>query len=173
MKTINIKKISSGFTLLETLVAISILTLSISGAFTAAQSGLSSAILARDQIVAFQLAQEAVEVVHNLRDNNTYLKQDWLEGLQQCINADCFVNIKDATTPLGVCTDGCKVLKDNNGFYVQGVAGAPTTFTRKIRIDPIDLSREVNVIVTMSWSKGTISRTFEVDEHIFNWQRNF
>lgn len=162
--------LTSGFTLLETLVAISILTLSIAGAFTSAQSGLSSAILARDQIIAFQLGQEAVELVRNIRDNNTYLGNNWLIGLQSCINTDCFADVTNPSVPLGVCTGGCKVFKDGNGFYVQGGGGNPTGFTRIVRIEPIDLDQEVKVIVEMSWSKGLINRTFEINEHMFNWQ---
>lgn len=159
-----------GFTLLETLVAISILTLSIAGAFTSAQSGLSSAILARDQIIAFQLGQEAVELVRNIRDNNTYLGNNWLEGLQSCINTDCFANVTNLSSPLGVCTSGCKVYKDNDGFYVQGGGGNPTGFTRIVRIEPVDLAKEVRVVVEMSWSKGLVNRTFEINEYMFNWQ---
>jgi type II secretory pathway pseudopilin PulG len=54
------KTTHAGFTLLETLVAVSVLMIAITATFTAAQSGLSAAIEAKDQVVAFYLAQEAV-----------------------------------------------------------------------------------------------------------------
>ena len=63
-----IKTSRKGFTLVETLVAITVLLLAIAGAFTAAQSGLKSASTAQNQITAFYLAQDAFEYVRNVRD---------------------------------------------------------------------------------------------------------
>lgn len=65
------KKIThAGFTLVETLVAIAILSLAITGPMVIAEKGISSAEYARDQVTAFYLAQEAVEYVRNIRDTN-------------------------------------------------------------------------------------------------------
>ena len=50
------KRLTKGFTLVETLVAISVLSLSIAGAFTAVQGGIQSSTVAKDQITAFYLA---------------------------------------------------------------------------------------------------------------------
>ncbi|MFM2357889.1 MAG: hypothetical protein RJA61_626 [Candidatus Parcubacteria bacterium] len=171
-------KKNTGFTLLETLVAISILSLSIAGAFSVAQSGLSSAILARDQIVAFQLAQEAVELVRNIRDNNTHQNQDWLTGLTSCIDVNCAVNIK--TRLVAPCTDACKVQKDAQGFYIQNSSGSnPTGFKRTVRLEKVPSTvsipdaQEVKITVKMEWQKGSLVRDFTVVEHMFNWQEGY
>src|SRR3989344_8733451 len=82
-------KNSNGFTLVETLVAISILTLSIAGAFTAVQSGIQSSTFAKDQTTAFYLAQEGMEFIKNKRDENALNSineqpnpvTNWLTGL--------------------------------------------------------------------------------------------
>lgn len=63
-----IKTSKKGFTLIETLVAITVLLLAIAGAFTATYSGLKSANTAQNQITAFYLAQDAFEYVRNIRD---------------------------------------------------------------------------------------------------------
>ncbi len=62
------KKIISGFTLIEALVAISLLMIAISSPIMLAQKGLSSSILSRDQMVASFLVQDGIESVKNLRD---------------------------------------------------------------------------------------------------------
>jgi len=179
---------STGFTLLETLVAISILTLSIAGAFSVAQSGLSAAIIARDQIIAFHLAQEAIELVRHIRDNNTFNgntdapQEGWLTDIpSQCFSTDCAVNI--VSKKIEECTDGCKILK-NTGSYVQNVSGAApisnaisTAFTRKVRLKNVITNqtnqevKEVKISVTMSWRKGSLIKTFVTESHIFNWQK--
>lgn len=68
-KVKNLKKITSGFTLIETLVAITILLLSIVGPMSIAANGLFSAYYGRDQITAYYLAQEGIEYVRNTRDS--------------------------------------------------------------------------------------------------------
>ncbi len=64
--------LSAGFTIIETLVAISILIISITGPMVIVSQSLKSAYFARDQITAFYLAQEAIEYVRNLRDSNIF-----------------------------------------------------------------------------------------------------
>ncbi len=58
-----------GLTLVETLVAISILTISVIGPLGIIAQALHTSYYTRDQMTAYYLAQEAVEYVRNLRDN--------------------------------------------------------------------------------------------------------
>lgn len=86
-----------GFTLVETLVAIMVLTLSIVGPFQIVQGVLQSAYSARDQLIAAGLAQEGIEYVRLIRDSN-YLYNarngpsvTWLNGLDSGSNgANCY-----------------------------------------------------------------------------------
>ncbi len=105
-KKFNIK--NKGFTLVETLVAIAILSLAITGPMVIAQKGVSSSIYARDEVTAFYLAQEAVEYVRNVRDTNRIAGygSDWLSEFTaaNCIDAGggqrCQINgIEDFDVP--------------------------------------------------------------------------
>ena len=69
-KTWNLAPASRGMTLIETLVAISILAVAIVAPMTLTMQSLSSAYYARDQVVASNLAQEAIESVRAVRDGN-------------------------------------------------------------------------------------------------------
>jgi prepilin-type N-terminal cleavage/methylation domain-containing protein len=62
------QKNKNGFTLVETLVAVTVLLLVIIGPMTIAQKGIQNAYYAREQLVAVSLAQEAIEGVRELRD---------------------------------------------------------------------------------------------------------
>jgi len=83
-----------GFTIIESLVAIFILLLSITGPMVFSQSGLRAAFVSRDQITAFYLAQDVIEYVKNTRDNNSIsiINGDagafWLNGLDDCFVED-------------------------------------------------------------------------------------
>ncbi|MES2213565.1 MAG: prepilin-type N-terminal cleavage/methylation domain-containing protein [Patescibacteria group bacterium] len=104
-------KNSKGFTLVETMVAIAILSVSITATFTAAQKGLQSSSYAKDQITAFYLIQDAMEYIENVRDINRIQsiaslssggsRVGWLTGLSQNSSDPCWF----ADQPGGkVCT---------------------------------------------------------------------
>lgn len=58
-----------GFTLVETLVAITVMLLVIIGPMTVAQKGIQTAYFATERATAVFLAQEAIEAVREMRDN--------------------------------------------------------------------------------------------------------
>lgn len=165
------KKKNTGFTLLETLVAISILLLSISAPLTIASRGLAASFVARDQITAFYLAQDAIEFIRNTRDNNFLSDANWLNGFSDLIGAPFTVDTIDGDMtpcPLGVCQ--ALNYNDSNGFYSYG-SGDPSIFTRSVSIQTTDDNTdEIIVSVTISWSTKTFDRTFSVKENLLDWQ---
>lgn len=200
MKTFHDKKITSasrekGFTLLETLVAISILVLSITATFTAAQSGLSAAVDSLDQVRATYLAQEAVEMVRNTRDSNSLARLitpsvSWMQGLAAQNTDPCYFGkacVVDATAPSGqpffvACPTGpgscSNISQDTNvadaTYGMYGYASYHPTWTLTNFNREIDLSQgsagEVIVSVTMKWNEGLVNRTFNISEVIRDWQ---
>lgn len=165
----NNKKLNKGFTLIEALVAITILTIAIAGPITIASRGLISAMFARDQITAFYLAQEAVEFIRNKRDENNIKGNDWLSGLGTCSNStSCVIDVQNNN--INNCpSDVCPVLKydKNTGFYNYST-GVDSIFTRKVKIENIDI-KENSIIVTLSWSSKVGQKTFSIKENIFDW----
>jgi len=81
-----------GFTLVEALIAISILMIAIATPISLSQKALSSATLSRDQMTASFLAQDGLEAVKNLRDqiairyDSSNPNTDWLSSFRdKCI----------------------------------------------------------------------------------------
>jgi len=181
---------SSGFTIVETLVAIAILLMSISAPLTIAEKGLASAETARQEITAFYLAQEAMEYVRNVRDTNALSglggQANWLQGLNQCTQSGgCGV---DTTAPppgqqITACNqnnDNCRLSQytGNPNSPLFGIFGhslpndnwTATDFIRRIDIQEIQNSIEARVQITMTWKAGSLgSRTLILSESILNW----
>ncbi len=158
-----------GFSLIETLVAVSVLLVSIAGPMTIATKGYGSALYARDQIVAFYLAGEAVEYVRNVRDTNILNGASWLDGLSSCMDGrTCSIDVRNAS--IAECVGGCSPLlyDEATGFYGAS-AGDPSPFTRSVAIAAV-ASDEVSITVTISWRTGVLPRTFTVREFMLNWQ---
>lgn len=177
-------KKEKGFTILETLVAIFILTISLTGPLAFAQSGLRAAFLARDQITAFYLAQDAVETIKNIRDQNKLDNInasgptiDWLEGLDNCTSSTpCSI---DTTTPVPVvtaCTAGseCPPLyyKESNGYFTHATLGnEQSLFTRTIYINETVSGSRAQVVVLVTWVSKALSgvRKIVIQEDINDW----
>lgn len=165
-------KTRKGFTLIETLVAISVLLVSLVGPLSIAAQALKSAYYARDEITAFYLAQEGLEYVQAVRDQN-YLaspSQPWLTGLSACESATCtidFPNFTNASCANNVCSP---LLLDPATELYNTKSGNPSGFTRSVTILPVaGMPDEVEVKSTVSWVSAGISRSFTLSEYLFNW----
>ncbi len=184
-----IKNNERGFTVLETLVAVAVLILSLTAAFSVAQSGLSLSISSRDEVTAFYLAQEGIEVIRNIRDENSLNGLTWLNGIAGQPSDPCnFGNYCAVDSPnqnymvsCGVTAGNCPVLLQDRrdasatfGMYGLNPASTsgwtPTVFKRELLLKSIN-SNEVALTVTIYWTKGVLTRSFVVHENLFNWQR--
>src|SRR3989344_1898560 len=114
-------KKTKGFTIVESLVAIAVLIVVLSGVMGVAQSSISSYIFSKDQIIAFYLAQEGFEQIRNIRDENHLKNQNWLTGLSQSLSDPCAVGnaciVDTVASAVPVrCTGGignCPVLRQD------------------------------------------------------------
>lgn len=163
-------KTPSAFTLIETLVAISVLLISLTGPLSIAVQSLNSAYYARDQITAFYLAQEAVEYVRAVRDQNYLNGNPWLTNLSDCVDATCTVNFPDFTHELcsnGVCTP---VLRNTTTGLFGDNVGDRTAYTRSVTLESIPgTADEVTIEVNVSWKSSGINRQFKITEQLLNW----
>lgn len=169
-RSISVKPLR-GFTLIETLVAISVLLVSLAGPLSIAAQALRSAYSARDQVTAFYLAQEAIEYVRSYRDEN-YLAPppvNWLKGINTCLGASCTVDFRNFTHQ--VCdSGGCSpLLIGSDGLY-NTKSGDLSMFTRTLTLSAVPGNPdEVLVDVTVTWTSAGLNRTFNLTEHIFDW----
>ena len=164
-------KVPRAFTLIETLVAISVLLLALTGPLTIAANALNSAYYARDQVIASYLAQEGLEYVRAKRDENRIAspQQAWLAGgLSNCLNAQCTVDFANFTAP-AICSSVCSPLKiaESGNIYNQA-SGANSRFTRVLTLTSVSAT-EVRAVVTVSWDLHGTKRTVTITENFFQW----
>lgn len=167
-----------GFTIVESLVAIAILVLVVTGVSGAVQTGISSYLFSKDQIVAFYLAQEGVEQIRNIRDTNGLAGNNWLADIAANSGDPCYFGrscivdaVTDTITPCSSGASSCPVLRQDeaSGLYGYNSGWDPTRFRRSITISSINAD-EVLVLVVVDWSKGLIQREFRAKESMLNWQ---
>jgi len=185
-----------GFTLLETMVAISILLTSLGAPFTVTQLGLRTARKAGQELVAANLAQEGIEFIRYLRDTNSIKGNTWLTGLdgvgnspncvgdqagepQTCV-VDAIANkVLDVSllVPPFTCSDvfACPPIKydDISGLYGYE-SGDSTIYHRAVHMqvardfagEPV----EVRVVSEVGWRDLDTLRTIKIEEYIMDWR---
>lgn len=185
-----------GFTLIETMVAVTILAFAMVGPFVAIENALVASYAARDNLTATMLAQEGIEYVRGIRDGN-YLEKirvpsstrTWLAGLDgtsgiNCIDANglatapavwCTVDATNATAP-ALCGAGgngtCSPINISTATYLYthqtGAGYSATRFTRSVTLSPVS-SREMMVTVVVTFNSGKKPYTVTLTEILSNW----
>jgi len=187
----------SGFSLVETLVAISILLVVIVGPMSISSSAAKSTSFASEQVIAFFLAQEGAEMAQKARDDlllrsfidpsdPSYEPTPWADfvdtsggAYDECFTATgCGLELNtdaDGTlkTPILCTGSSCELYFNENADrsrYTHVSAGATSTpFTRIIFMTEND-NREVEVISRVYWRTGSqrSSQEVEVVTYLFN-----
>lgn len=186
-----------GFTLIETLVAISVLSISIVAPMTLTAQSLSAAYYARDQITAFQLAQEAIEVIRFVRDGNVLkialgTSANIFDGIPSTAGQPFAVDTTAAAAnAMNLCASGgtaprynCPPLQTNGNVYAYASScvwptndcgttsgWSNTRFTRVVQTSLIGSnSDELRITVTVSWATGRFQqRSFRISEDLYRW----
>ncbi|MFA6415004.1 MAG: type II secretion system protein [Candidatus Paceibacterota bacterium] len=185
-----------GFTLIETMIAITILTLAIAGPIFTASRAIIAAQIARDQLIATYLAQEGIEYVRAMRDDEFlsayqaggasvssaawagFITGSNASSITQCRASTCTL---DPARPMGSgsglsllpCSgSACTPLYLANSIYTQqsGILGATVTpFTRTIQAFDVSAIDE-SVVSTVTWSFRGTTYSVTVTDHLSPWQ---
>jgi prepilin-type N-terminal cleavage/methylation domain-containing protein len=191
-----ISRFGRGFTIIETLVAIAILALAITGPMALAERGLVAARAASQEVVAFYLAQEAFEFVKNVRDGNMLNGgggDSWLKGLKDCTKTEeCGIDAtaaeqKEQIVKCETKNNDC-VLSQHLGTpdayrHMKGLYGYPenrkeaggdwekTNFKRKVSVTEVgEDNTEVAVSISVSWNVGSGgARAVTINGNMLRW----
>lgn len=158
-----------GFTMLELLVVIFIITIGIMAIYAAVQYPLIYTTNSVQRFSAAYLAQEGIELVRNIRDANVLNIREWKTGLTGCVSG-CEIDYL-----LGVLTPwvnpGQFLRVDNANGYSYSSANN-TKFKRKITIttgaDP-DGKEILIVSVLVQWNDRVGPSQFEAKENLYQW----
>ncbi len=159
------KKVSpeAGFTLVEAMVALVILTTALGPILYLANSAVNSAYIIRDNMTAAGLAQEGVEVIRAIRDANWLNSRAFDSGL-----SDGTYRVEWNSTSV-MALSGNPALKINNGLYNYST-GTNSQYTRRIFISKVNVG-ELRVISWISWQlRGGTVKHLIAEDHLFDWK---
>jgi prepilin-type N-terminal cleavage/methylation domain-containing protein len=188
----------SGFSLVEVLVSITILLLVIVGPLQIVSRSINSTNFATEQVNAWFLAQEGLELAQKGRDDlvlqNFKLQinppgeaspiTEFLSDYATCFTNDgCGLNIGDGTTLAVPVTCGpiinCRLYlttpadTDRSSYQHTTSGNTITPYTRVIKMERFPASgivRVIKVISTVTWRTGSLiaSQRVEATSYLFN-----
>jgi prepilin-type N-terminal cleavage/methylation domain-containing protein len=138
------KQKNKGFTLVETLIAISIFSMSIVTMMSVLGTGISDTNYAKTKIIATYLAQEGIEHARNIRDNYVLYA-----SINPSRTWDTFKTTADISYPI---TD--------SDFSI---------FHRAVQMIPSTNTNEVIIYSTVTWTQKSVDHSIVFSENLFNW----
>ena len=164
----------NGFTVVELIITIVILAFGILGLYGFFYPSIVLTSNFPLHLTANNLAQEGIEIVKNIRDNNILALRQWADGFDIC-TAGCQLDYKTGT---GSETNANHLKryqntflnKNSDGFYSYD-RGSATLFKRKITITkPSGLDDDIlriEVLITWNYRDRAFNSSFI--GYIYNW----
>ncbi len=158
-----------GQTLIEAMIAVSILTVGFLGIATLLSRSLFLSRVTSDELTASYLASEGIELAKNLIDHDVYASS-W--GATFGGGGDFQLDYATCTGG-GACTPplytGAPLALDpSTNLYSYG-GSMPTGFRRLIRV-AVPSANEIRVNSIVTWSTGPItSQSVNLEDHFYNW----
>lgn len=168
------KKISSraGQIMVESLVAICIITVGLLGIFSLLSNSLGINRDVAGQYVAAGLAAEGIELIKNMIDGNLIMGKPFNDG--PCLNPGVHAIIFDDANSIGsICagpdiTGDYLVFDSNNGLYSYA-GDVITGYKRSVTVEwPVPEQMKIKSIVT--WTGHTGTSKIELEDNFFDWR---
>jgi prepilin-type N-terminal cleavage/methylation domain-containing protein len=182
---------TDGFTLVETMVAVSLFSLAVVALLVSLGAGISDTGYAKRKMSAEYLAQEGVEYLRNVRD--TFMlygdaQTGWVSFNGKLSAASCHTaagcyfgdlspgNFTDlsfqiTSLPLTACSSesGCPMLLYNSATGKFNYAsGDESGFIRRIQSEVIS-DDETRIFSTVFWAQGSGTYSVTFSANLFNW----
>ncbi|PIV45838.1 MAG: hypothetical protein COS24_00100 [Candidatus Nealsonbacteria bacterium CG02_land_8_20_14_3_00_34_20] len=152
----------TGFTLLEMIFSIAIITIGVLGIHNGLTYAIEHTKQAREYFTASYLAKEGIEIVKNIRDTNWVEgAASWKDGLTSCASG-CEADYDDS---LSSYTGKYFYIHSTNYFYQYTTSSEKTPYQRKITITEVD-SDELDIKIEVFFKGNTMT----AKENIYNWR---
>jgi prepilin-type N-terminal cleavage/methylation domain-containing protein len=176
------------FTLIETLVAVTILTLAVAGPMVTANRAIVAAQTAKDQLTASYLAQEGIEYVRAIRDGEylvahssgdaTTAWSTFINGIESVCLTSCTLDpmrpmgygptsalsaVSGTAAPLRIATTTFR-------YTQQNLAGSTLTpYTRTLQVVRNSAADE-RIISRVSWNFHGTTYSVTITGNLTSWQ---
>ncbi|MCB9808947.1 prepilin-type N-terminal cleavage/methylation domain-containing protein [Candidatus Nomurabacteria bacterium] len=165
----------SGLTLIETLVAVFIFSMSLVALMVISARGIQSITVAAQRSTAQFLAQEGIEIIEALRDDNFIdVYASWMDGLNNCFDPGrCQMSAHElymsSGSPVSCSGDCDRMSLDTVRGYGYYNGAQQTPFIRTIWIEGRPEDETVRVTSHVLWERTGVKYEVTVVKNMMNW----
>ncbi|MFH1427060.1 MAG: prepilin-type N-terminal cleavage/methylation domain-containing protein [Patescibacteria group bacterium] len=163
------KKYKKGFSILEVIAAIFIISLGLIGVLSLILQNIQVQYVNRNMLIGTELAQEGIELIRNIRDDNWLAGRDWdddLSGDNYIVDYTGYINsVSDITEARLQIRDDV----GEEGFYWHEATDDDSIFSRLITITTIDINSSL-ISSLVSWSERGRTHQYQTDTILYNWR---
>lgn len=168
-----------GFTLIETFVAVLILVFAVIGPLGLLSRAIADGNYAKNQVTAYYLAQEAIELFINHRDFFISLDSplfDWFNIIDTCEDGNRCKVWGPASLGGGInvqnCSgESCRLNISNNNIYTHE-PGEPSIFRRQIYFTNVEYDGSIivsaDMVVVVEWNNKNNIANFTLSTKIID-----
>ncbi len=166
-------KKQNGFTILETIIAFFIITIGMVGVLTLVVQNVQVQYINKNVLIASHLAQEGLELVRNVRDNNWLTPghgwtQDIVGDGTYTIDYRGRMNINNTANDINDA--GAKLYIDSNGFYSHEATAEATNFYRLITVVDNSGNGYLDVECKIRWLEKAQNYDYTAKTLLYDWR---
>jgi len=155
------------FSLIEVITVLFVVSLGLIGVLSLIVQNVKSQSVNKDNLIAYQLAQEGIELVRNVRDSNWKSGQAWDAHLDAGTYSLDYSN----WIPSLISGEAPPLYLNSSGFYVHSSGGGSyqeTNFSRSISIVH-QSSHALNVTATVYWHNHNKTYSYQLETILYDW----
>lgn len=177
------KRNKKGFSLIEVIIGISIITLIITAAAEVTQTSIKMGSITAHELIAHHLAEEGLEVVRNTRDTNWMRNEGWKKGLDDGVTYLIIDNDQPRDFNGQMTEPPWKLIKKDgpemppdlaNQMYRREItiSYAPLTVNASTPADPTAEQTEVmNVTSTVLYTDRNKEKNMTLKTQLTDWKQ--
>lgn len=160
-----------GFSLVEIVIVLGILTMGLLGIASLILQNMQVEILNKDYLVASMLAQEGLEMVRNIRDDNWVKLDPWLTSIPIGTFAlDYRGRISVNATPNVNGDPGTMLYFGADNYYSHQSSLVTSGFYRLLTTELSDDSTYILLSCDVMWNSRFGFRHYTVSTTLYNWR---
>ncbi|MFA5154966.1 MAG: hypothetical protein WC453_00880 [Patescibacteria group bacterium] len=159
-----------GFSLVEIITILFIVSLALVGILSLLIQNIQSQSYNKNNLIAYQLAQEGVELIRKVRDSNWRGAKQPLNQVFQ--NGQFYMDYQDASPqPYSGYAPELSLKQDSNGFYFHDTASAaPDSGFRRLIVLQNVSATSIRVISRVTWTDHQRNYAYDLETMLYDWR---
>jgi prepilin-type N-terminal cleavage/methylation domain-containing protein len=156
-----------GFTLIEVITVLLVISIGMVGVLSLIVQNISSQSINKNTLIAYNLAQEGVELIRQVRDTNWMMSRPWRTSLASGVY---YMDYTYAVPVVAATQSAGSLSQDSSGMYYStpNSAAKAGAFTRIITL--ADHGDGLLVTANIYWLDHSKNNLYSLETELYDWR---